>query len=60
MPFIHVFARPGQELETKKKAALAIVNVIHETIGAPEFVVTVAYNDIQAENLCKDVPQAII
>ena len=60
MPFIHVYARTGQEMETKKKAAQAIVNVIHETIGAPEFVITVAYEDIQPENWDKDVVQTII
>ena len=60
MPFIHVYAQSGKDLETKKKAARAIVNVISETIGAPEQVITVAYEDIAPDLWEKDVEQAVI
>jgi len=60
MPFIHVYAQSGKDIETKKKAARAIVNVITETIGAPEQVITVAYEDIPPELWEKDVEQDVI
>ena len=60
MPFIHVYAQSGKDLETKKKAARAIVNVISETIGAPEQVITVAYEDIPPELWETNVEQAVI
>ena len=60
MPFIHVYAQSGQDIETKKKAVNGIVNIINEVIGAPESVITVAYEDIDPGNWERDVEQGII
>ena len=60
MPFIHIYAHSGKDQETKIKVAQDIVKVFSETIGAPESVFTVAFEDVQPEAWEKDVVQAIV
>ena len=60
MPFIHVMAYSGRDIETKKKAAEAIVKTASEVMGAPESAFTVVYEDIEREVWEKDVAQKII
>ena len=60
MPFIHVYAKSGRDMDTKKKAALAIVKAASEAMGAPETSFTVAYEEIDGETWGKDIAQAII
>ena len=60
MPFIHVYAKSGRDLETKKKTAQAIVKAASEVMGAPEAVFSVAYEDIDGEAWDKGVGQSII
>ena len=60
MPFIHVRAYSGRDLETKKKAAQAIVKAASEAMGAPETAFTVVYEDVDREAWEKEVVQAVI
>ena len=60
MPFIHVYAFSGRDMETKNKAAKAIVKAAGEAMGAPETAFTVVYEDIEREAWEKDVAQPII
>ena len=60
MPFIHVRAYSGRDMETKKKAALAIVKAASEAMGAPETAFTVVYEEIEREAWEKEVAQPII
>ena len=60
MPFIHVYAHSGRDMETKKKAAQAIVKAASEAMGAPETAFTVVYQDIEREAWDKEVAQPII
>ena len=60
MPFIHVYAYSGRDMETKKKAAQAIMKAASEAMGAPENVFTVVYEDIEREAWEKEVAQPII
>jgi len=60
MPFIHVYAYKGRDLETKKKAAAAMVKAASEAMGAPETAFTVVYDDVDKEAWEKDIKQAII
>ena len=60
MPFIHVYAYSGRDMETKRKAAQAIMKAASEAMGAPESVFTVLYEDIEREAWEKDVAQPII
>ena len=60
MPFIHVYAYSGRDLETKKKAAQAMVKAASEAMGAPEAAFTVIYEDIEKENWETDVVKPII
>ena len=60
MPFIHVRAYSGRDLETKKKAALAMVKAASEAMGAPETAFTVVYEEIEREAWEKDVAKPII
>ena len=60
MPFIHIYALSGRDLETKKEAALAIVRAASEAMGAPESTFTVAFEELERENWDKDVVQPII
>ena len=60
MPFIHVRAYSGRDLETKKKAASAIVRAASEAMGAPETAFTVVYEEIEREAWEKEVAQPII
>ena len=60
MPFIHVYSYSGRDLESKKKAAQAIVKTASEAMGAPETAFTVVYEDVERENWEKQVAQPII
>ena len=60
MPFIHVYALRGRDMETKKKAAQAIVKTASEAMGAPESVFTLVYEELEREAWQADVAQAII
>ena len=55
MPFIHVYAYSGRDLETKKKVAAAIVKSASEAMGAPETAFTIVYEDVDRDNWAKDV-----
>ena len=50
MPFIHVRAYSGRDLEAKKKAAEAIMKAASEAMGAPETAFTIVYEDIERES----------
>lgn len=60
MPFIHIRAYSGRDLDTKKKAAQAIVKTASEVLGAPESTFTVVYEDIEREAWDRDVAQPIM
>ena len=60
MPFIHVRAFSGRDMETKKKAAQAIVKAASEAMGAPETALTVVYEDVERDAWEKSVAQTII
>ena len=60
MPFIHVYAYSGRDMETKKKAAQAIVKAASEAMGAPETAFTVVYEDIEREVWEQNVAKPII
>ena len=60
MPFIHVYAKSGRDLEAQKKASLAILKAASEAMGAPENVFTVAFEEIESDAWEKDVAQAIV
>ena len=60
MPFIHVRAYSGRDMETKKKAAAAIVKAASEAMGAPETAFTVVYEDIDREAWEQNVAQPIL
>ena len=49
MPLIHVRAYSGRDMETKKKAAEAMMKAASEAMGAPETAFTVIYEDIEKE-----------
>ena len=60
MPFIHVRAYSGRDIESKKKAAQAMVKAASEAMGAPEAAFTVVYEDVERDAWEKDVAKAII
>ena len=60
MPFIHVRAYSGRDMETKKKAAQAMVKAASEAMGAPETAFTVVYEDIEKEAWDESVGKTII
>ncbi|MCL2121637.1 MAG: tautomerase family protein [Clostridiales bacterium] len=49
MPFIHVRAYSGRDVEGKQKMAQAMVKAASEASGAPETAFTVVYEDIDRE-----------
>ena len=49
MPFIHVRAYPGRDIETQKKAAEAIMKAASQAMGAPETAFTVVYEEIEKD-----------
>ena len=49
MPFIHVRAHKGRDLETKQKMAQAMVKAASEAMGAPETAFTVVYEEFDKE-----------
>ena len=60
MPFIDIRAYSGRALETKKKAAQAIVKAASEAIGAPESAFTVVHEDLEPEVWQEKVATPII
>lgn len=60
MPFIHVRAYSGKDIETRKKAALAMAKAASEVMGAPMAAFTVAYEEIEREVWDKEVEKPII
>lgn len=50
MPFIHVRARAGRDLEGKKKMGEAIVKAASESSGIPLAAFTLVYEDIVPGN----------
>ena len=60
MPFIHVRAYSGRDMEAKKKASLAIVKAASEAMGAPETAFTVIYEDIERDAWENDVAKTVI
>ena len=60
MPFIHVRAYSGRDMETKKKAAMAMVKAASEAMGAPETAFTVVYEEFEKENWEKEVGKPIM
>ena len=60
MPFIHVRAHSGRDLEAKKKMAQAIVKAAADSTGLPETAFTLAYDDIEPAKWEKDVAEAIV
>ena len=60
MPFIHVLAYKGRDLETKQKTAQAMVKAASESMGAPETAFTVVYEDIEKEAWEETVVKPII
>jgi len=60
MPFIHVYAYSGRDMETKIRAVQAIVKAAGETMGAPETSFTVAYEEVERADWEKDVIQAYV
>ena len=60
MPFINIYAYSGRDMETKKKAAQAIVKAASEAMGAPESAFTVAYNEVDRDNWESEVGTPIV
>ena len=60
MPFIHVRAYSGRDLETKQKMAQAMVKAASESMGAPETAFTVVYEDIERETWEETVAKPIM
>ena len=60
MPFIHVLAYSGRDMETKKKTAQSIVKAASEAMGAPESAFTVVYEDVEREVWEEEVVRPII
>ena len=60
MPFIHLYARSGRDIDTKKKTAEALVKAASEVMGAPETAFTVVYEDIDGDAWEKDIKQTVI
>ena len=50
MPFIHVRAYKGRDLETKQKMAQAMVKAASDSIGAPETAFTVVYEEFEKDS----------
>ncbi|MCL2045186.1 MAG: tautomerase family protein [Oscillospiraceae bacterium] len=60
MPFIHIRAYSGKDMETKKKVAQAIVEAASEAAGTPKTAYTVVYEDIDREEWEKNVKDPVI
>ena len=60
MPFIHIRAYSGRDMETKKKTAQAIVKAASEAMGVPETAFTVVYEEHERDAWEKTVAQPII
>jgi len=60
MPLIHVRAFSGRDLETKKKAAEAMIKAASEAMGAPETSFSVIYEDVEREAWEEQVTKPVI
>jgi len=60
MPLIHVRAFSGRDLETKKKAAEAMIKAASEAMGAPETSFSVIYEDVERESWEEQVTKPVI
>ena len=60
MPFIHIYAYSGRDLEAKKKAAEAIVKSASEAMGAPETAFTVVYQDVERDAWENEVGKPVV
>jgi len=60
MPFIHIRAHSGRDLDTKRKTAEAVLKAASAAMNAPEEAFTVAFEDIEREKWEKDIAKAII
>ena len=60
MPFIHVMAFSGRDMEAKRKMAEAIVKAASAASDAPESAFTVAFEEFPRENWEKDVAKVKI
>ena len=60
MPFIHIRAYAGRDIEVKKKAAQAIVKAASEAMGAPETSFTVVYEEFEKEKWEQEVGKPIM
>ena len=60
MPFIHYRSYSGKDLETKQKAAEAIVKAAAEVWGAPVSAFTVVFEDIDREAWDAEVKDTVI
>ena len=60
MPFIHIRAYSGRDMEAKKQAAQSIMKAASESMGAPESAFTVVYEDVARDAWEREVEQPII
>ena len=60
MPFIHVRAYSGRDMEMKKKTAQAIVKAASEAMKTPEESFTVAFEDIEPDVWDRDIDEPIV
>ena len=60
MPFIHIRAYSGRDMEMKKNAAQAIVKAASEAMATPETSFTVVFEDVEREVWENTIAQPII
>ena len=60
MPFIHVRAYKGRDMETKKKAADAIVKAAVAAMDAPETAFTLVFEDVDPNDWEETVAKPIV
>ena len=60
MPFIHVRAYSGRDMETKQKAAKAIVKAASEALDRPETAFTLIFEDVNPEIWDETVAKPVI
>ena len=60
MPFIHIRAMSGRDMEQKKQTAEALVKAAMDVMGAPREAFTVMFEDVERENWVEQVAKPII
>ena len=60
MPFIHMYAYSGRDVETQQKVAEAVVKAASEVMGAPETAFTVVYEEFGRETWEENVQKPIL